>query len=70
MFRNNYFGSWGNDAGGMNMVFLGNENAPDMMCNGPGGRHYTKGDKTPRIAEKPYIARDISDPTKFNLIVP
>jgi len=65
MFRNNYWGTWGTDQGGMNMVFVGNENAPEAMCNGPGGRHYTKAEKTPRIAEKPYIARDMNNQTKF-----
>jgi hypothetical protein len=65
MFRNNYFGRWGNDPGGMNMVFVGVDNAPDSYCVGPDGRHYTVAPKTPRIAEKPYIARDMNDATKF-----
>lgn len=43
------------------MVFLGNEGQPDDNCHNGWGVHYTTTQKTPTIAEKPYIARDINN---------
>jgi len=68
-FRNNHFNSWEYSTA-MNLVFLGNENQPNAICSNSWGEHHTVGEATPTIAEKPYIAVDYKDETKFNLIVP
>ena len=63
--RNSDFSSW-NDSG-FNIVFLGNENAPESHCGNEDGLPYTTVEKTPLIAEKPFI---VEDDDKFSLIVP
>lgn len=68
-FRNNFFGDW-QQSTAMNLVFIGNENQPEERCSNSWGEHHTVGEATPTIAEKPYIATDSKDNTKFNLIVP
>lgn len=54
----------------MNLVFLGNDNQPEDRCSNNWGEHNTVSPNTPTIAEKPYIAVDYHDKSKFNLIVP
>lgn len=68
-FRNNHFNSFAYSTA-MNLVFLGNDNQPKDRCSNSWGEHHTVTDATPTIAEKPYIAVDYHDSTKFNLIVP
>ena len=52
-------GGW--TGGVWNMVFVGNEGAPESHC-GYNEKHttnpYTTVDKTPRVAEKPFISVD------------
>jgi len=69
MFRNNHFESYDKVLSGWNFVFVGNENAPDSNCVAD-GYHYTTSPATPRIAEKPYIALNYVDQTKFDLVIP
>lgn len=54
----------------MNLVFLGNDNQPKDRCSNSWGEHHTVSPDTPTIAEKPYIAVEQTDATKFNLVVP
>jgi len=70
MFRNNHFKRYEEIPGGWNFVFVGNDNAPKSHCSNDYGVHYTTSDTTPRIAEKPYIAHDYSDNSKFDLVIP
>jgi len=69
MYRNNHFEGYEESPGGWNFVFVGNDNQPAGHCSNT-GVHYTTAKATPRSAEKPYIAADYVDHTKFNLIVP
>lgn len=58
MTRNSEFSSWtGNN---YNEVFMGSPNAPPHHCSGEDQSpdHFTNIDKTPVIAEKPYISEN------------
>ena len=68
-FRNNYFKTWQSSTA-MNLVFVGNQYPFKDRCSNNWGEHHTVGEATPTIAEKPYIAIDYTNSTKFNLIVP
>ena len=72
--RNNHVEKWANEFGSWNNVMIGVENAPKSHCgkdwatgtNPP----YTTASATPVSAEKPYVAMNMTDPTKFDLVVP
>lgn len=70
MFRNNHIERYSQKVGGWNFVFVGNEGAPESHCSNDYGTHYTTSPLTPRIAEKPYIALNYDDSTKFDLVIP
>lgn len=56
------------ETGVWNMVFVGVNNAPPAHCgNAEGAGPYTTVDKTPIIAEKPYL---INDGGKYKMMVP
>jgi hypothetical protein len=50
---------------------IGVENAPPSHCGkNDGTPPYTTSKRTPVSAEKPYIALNMTDSTKFDLVVP
>lgn len=55
-------------------MLVGTENAPKSHCGKDWATNtnppYTTASATPVIAEKPYIALNTTDPTKFDLVVP
>jgi len=63
--RNNYMGSWA--TGVWNIVFVGNQNAPESHCGTTGGSPYTNVAQTPIVVEKPYIVKSDAG---FSLMVP
>ena len=65
MTRNSEFATW--KGSNWNDVFLGSVNAPDSHCGNTDGLPYTTIEKTPLIAEKPYITEKDG---KFTLNVP
>lgn len=66
MTRNSEFASW--KGSNWNEAFLGSVNAPENHCEEDGGPNaYTTVDKTPLIAEKPYISENNGN---FTLNVP
>ena len=66
MTRNSEFASW--KGSNWNEVFLGSPEAPENNCEEDGGPNaYTTVDKTPLIAEKPYISENKGN---FTLNVP
>ena len=68
--RNNHFEKWIPQQQSWNNVMIGTENAPPSHCGKNGSPPYTTIDETPVSAEKPYIALQLNDPSKFDLIVP
>lgn len=66
MTRNSAMGKWG--GGVWNMVFVGSTGAPPSHCSDKGSPPIVAVDKTPTIAEKPFISINASG--KFQLNVP
>lgn len=67
MTRNSDLGG-GWKEGVWNMVYVGNNGAPASHCGIKGGGPYVTIDKTPKIAEKPFIT--IGDKDDYYLMVP
>lgn len=63
--RNTAMAGW--EDGGFNIVLVGNTNMPPSHCSDQGGVPYTTVDKTPIVAEKPYIVKSDDG---FSLMVP
>jgi len=71
MSRNVYTSNWNSDHNNFNMVQVGVEGAPADHCgNSNGNFGSTSASKTPVSAEKPYVAQDFTDNSKYNLVVP
>lgn len=52
--NSNFEGGW--EGGVWNMVFVGNENAPQDHCSNTGGLPFVVVDETPTVAGKPFIS--------------
>lgn len=69
--RNVHTSRWDSNHENWNVVQVGVEGAPESHCgNKHGDFGATTAKTTPVSAEKPYVASDFTDPTKFNLVVP
>ena len=53
--------------GGFSIVLVGNTNAPHSHCGDQGGVPFTTVEKTPVVAEKPYIIKSAEG---YSLMVP
>lgn len=69
--RNVHTSHWASNHQNWNIVSIGVEGAPATHCgNQHGDFGATTASKAPVSVEKPYIASDFVDNTKFNLVVP